>query len=235
VLAKGRDALRIVGIESLEWGVGAALADALESIGPEPILAPLAAVVQSIEARLVELVHEGVVMPLTDAVAEVQQLIDSLSVTPLLAGVEGVKDDLLGLVDAVRPEHVLSDVIDTFTDLRDTLHALDPLAPVRIAVETLRATVDTFVNEFAPSKLLASVVTVYDDLAALIGAFDVAGLLEPVLTALGELQRQIDGGMDEVIDALEKLEDACNSDGGPIPGLDLSVAASVDIGGGLGF
>jgi hypothetical protein len=180
-------------------------------------------------------VHEGIVVPLTDAVAEVQQLIDALGVTPLLAGIEGVKDDLLGLVDAVRPEHVLSDVIDTFDDLRDTLHALDPLAPVRIAVETLRATVDTFVDEFAPSKLLAPVVTVYDDLAALIGSFDVAGLLEPVLGALGELQRQIDGGMDEVIDALQKLKDACNSDGGPIPGLDLSVAASVDIGGGLGF
>jgi hypothetical protein len=235
VLAKGRDALRIVGIESLENGLGPALADALEQIGPEPVLAPFAAVVQSIEARLVELVHDGVVVPLTDAVAEVQQLIDSLSVTALLGGVEGVKDDLLGLVDAVRPEHVLSDVIGTFTGLRDTLHALDPLAPIRIAVETLRSTVDTFTREFAPSKLLEPVVTVYDDLAALIGAFDVAGLLEPVLTALGELQRQIDGGMDEVIDALEKLKDACNSEGGPIPGLDLSVAASVDIGGGLGF
>ena len=32
-------------------------------------------------------------------------------------------------------------------------------------------------HEFAPSVLLAPVVTVYDDLAALVGAFDVAGLL----------------------------------------------------------
>ena len=95
-----------------------------------------------------------------------------------------MKDDLLGLVDAVRPEHVLSDVIAHVHRPADTLHALDPLAPIRIAVETLRSTVDTFTHEFAPSKLLAPVVTVYDDLAALIGAFDVAGLLEPVLTAL---------------------------------------------------
>jgi hypothetical protein len=235
VLAKGRDALRIVGIESLDGGLGPALAGALEEIGPGPVLAPFAAVVQSLEARLVELVHEGIVVPLTGAVAEVQELVDALGVTSLLGGIEGVKEDLLGLVDAVRPEHVLSDVIGTFDELRDTLHALDPLAPVRIAVETLRSTVETFASEFAPSRLLAPVVAVYDDLASLIGAFDVAGLLEPVLTALGELQRQIDGGMDEVIDALEKLKSACSSDGGPIPGLDLSVAASVDLGGGLGL
>jgi hypothetical protein len=233
--AKGRDALHIVGIESLEEGLGPAFADALEEIGPEPILAPFAAVVHSLESRLEQLVHEGVVLPLTQSVAEVQELIDALSVDTLLGGVEGVRSDLLELVDAVRPTVVLADVIGTFDSLRSTLQALDPLAPVRIAVETLRSTVDTFINEFAPSSLLAPVVTVYGDLAALVGAFDVAGLLEPVLGALHDLERQIDAGMDEVIDALEKLKDACASDGGAIPGLDLSISASVDLGGGLGF
>ena len=51
-----------------------------------------------------------------------------------------------------------------------------------------------------------------------------------MLTALHELERQVDGGMDEVLDALEKLKSACSSSGGPIPGLDLGVSASVDVG-----
>jgi hypothetical protein len=233
--AKGREALRILGIDSLEHGLGPAFADALESIGPGPLLGPFAAVVQSLLGRLEEFVHDGVVAPLTDGVGQIQELTDALSVTGLLAGVDGVRSDLLGLVDAVRPENVLSEVLGTFDNLRTTLHDLDPLAPIRIAVDTLKSTVETFTREFAPSTLLAPVVTVYDDLAALVGAFDVEGLLEPVLTALHELERQIDGGMDEVIDALEKVKAACNSPGGPIPGLDLSVAASVDVGGALGL
>ena len=76
----------------------------------------------------------------------------------------------------------------------------------------------------------------YDDLAALIGAFDVAGLLEPVLDrARTSSSGRSTRGMDEVIDALAELKEACESDGGPIPGLDLSIAASVDVGGGLGL
>jgi hypothetical protein len=235
VLAKGLEALGILGIDSIEEGLGAAFADALEEIGPEPILAPFAAVVQSIEGRLTDLVHEGVVAPLAAGVGEVQELVDALSVTPLLEGIEGVKTDLLGLIDSVRPAVVLADVIAAFESLRATLRGLDPLGPLRIAVDTLRATVDLFTSEFAPSKLLAPVVVVYDDLAGLIGAFDVNGLLEPVLGALHDLERQIDAGLDQVIDALAKLKAACSSDGGVIPGLDLSISASVDVGGGLGF
>jgi hypothetical protein len=235
VLAKGRSALAILGVDSTEGGLGAALADALEEIGPEPILAPFAALLESIRTRLTELVHDGVVVPLTEGVGELQDLIDALSVTSLLGGIDGVRTDLLGLVDAVRPRVVLADVIGAFASVRATLAALDPLGPLRIAVETLRRTVEVFTAEFAPSRLLAPVVTVYDDLAALIGAFDVAGLLEPVLGALRDLGRQIDAGMDEVIDALERLQAACASDGGVIPGLDLSISASVDLGGGLGF
>ena len=38
-----------------------------------------------------------------------------------------------------------------------------------------------------------------------------------------------------MIDALERLQAACSSGGGLIPGLDLSVAGSVDVGGALGL
>jgi hypothetical protein len=234
-LAIGRRLLAVVGITEPAPNLGAALADALESIGPEPILAPFAAIVETTLGRLTQLVHDGVVAPLTSGVAELQALLDALSVQTLLGDIEGVRTDLLALVEGIRPATVLAGPITTFEDLRHTLATLDPLAPVRIAVATLRATADRFTAEFAPSVLLAPVIAVYDDIAALVGAFDVAGLLEPVLGALNDLDRQVDEGMDEVIDALERLKAACSSDGGPIPGLDLSVAVSVDVGGALGL
>src|SRR5262249_43511207 len=142
--AKAREALRIVGIDSLEHGLGPALADALESIGPGPLLGPFAAVVHSLLGRLEARVHHGVVVPLTDGVGQIRELVDALSVTGLLGGIQGVRSDLLGLVHDVRPENVLSEVLGTFDNLRTTLHNLDPLAPIRIAVETLKSTVETF-------------------------------------------------------------------------------------------
>ena len=51
----------------------------------------------------------------------------------------------------------------------------------------------------------------------------------------GESLAIIDRGIDEVIDALGNLQSACESEGGAIPGLDLSIAASVDVGGGFGL
>ena len=56
-----------------------------------------------------------------------------------------------------------------------------------------------------------------------------------MLAALDEIGRIVDRGIDEVIDALGSLKEACESEGGPIPGLDLSIAASVDVGGGFGL
>lgn len=235
VLDTGRRLLAVTGIEPPVGHPGTALANALEEIGPGPILAPFAAVVETTLNRLTALVHDGVVAPLTEGVAELQALVDALSVDTLLGGIEGVRTELLGLVDELRPTTVLEAPIATFENLRTTLATLDPLAPVRVAVETLRGTSDRFAAEFAPSVLLAPVIAVHHDVAGLVGAFDVAGLLDPVLAALGDIGRQLDDGMDEVIDALAELQAACSSDGGPIPGIDLSVAASVDLGGALGL
>ena len=119
--------------------------------------------------------------------------------------------------------------------LQTTLVGFDPLGPVTTVVNAMRAEVDAFTTELAPTALLAPVLTLYDELAGTIGAFDPNGLLEPVLGVLGALEQIIDRGIDEVIDSLAKLKAACESEGGAIPGLDLSVAASVDVGGGFGL
>jgi len=128
---------------------------------------------------------------------------------------------------------VLAGPIAAFTELRALLDGFDPLAPVQAAVDAIRALVTGFADELRPSTLLAPVVDVYERLVGLVGAFDLKALLEPIVASLHTIDGQIDHGMDGVIDALARLRDACESDGGPIPGLDLSVAASVDVSGGL--
>lgn len=232
---KARELAAFAGIDPAELvgpgGVRAAIASLAERLGPDAVLDVVRSIATRLTARVAALVHDGLVVPLTRVVTELTGLLDALSIDALLGDVASVRDRLTALVDGLRPTTVLAAPLAAFDGLRQTLQDFDPLAPVRAVVDGLRTEIDAFAHDFAPSTLLAPLLTLYDDLAQLIGDFDVAGLLEPVLTALAEIGRVVDHGMDGVIDALARLKAACAGDGGPIPGLDVSVAASVDLGG----
>ena len=235
LLDKARELAAFVGLDAAELGgpggLSLAVASLAERLGPEVLIGTLRSIVTRLGDRLAALVHDGLVAPLQRAVGEVAGLLDALSADSLLRDFIAVRDRLTALVEDLRPSTVLAAPLTAFSGLQHTLDTFDPLGAVRTVVDGLRAEIDGFAHDLAPSTLLAPLLTLYDDIAGAIGRFDVAGLLEPVLAALREIGRIIDGGMDEVIDALGHLKTACESGGGPIPGLDLSVAASVDVGG----
>jgi hypothetical protein len=235
LLDKARELAAFVGLDPAELtGPGSiriALAGLAERVGREALIGTARSVVEHLVAKLPALVHDGLIGPLQAVVSELTGLLDALSVDALLADLTAVRTRLVALVEGLRPSTVLAVPLAAFIDLQHTLDAFDPMGPVRAVVDGLRTEITEFARDLRPSTVLALVLTLYDDIAAAIGAFDVAGLLEPVLAALHAIGDIIDRGMDEVIDALAKLKVACESEGGPIPGLDLSVAASVDVGG----
>ena len=234
-LAKVRELGAFVGLDPAELaapnGVRVALAGLAERLGPEVLVGTVRAVTTRLAARLTDLVHQGLVVPLQSVLTELTGLLDALSVEALLADFTALRTRLVGIVDGLRPSVALAAPLAAFTGLQSALAAFDPMGPVRVVVDGLRAEIQTFARDLAPSTLLAPVLDLYDEIAAAIGTFDVAGLLDPVLTALREIGAVIDRGMDEVIDALARLKRACESEGGAIPGLDISVSASVEIGG----
>ena len=215
-------------------GLRLAVSGLAEQLGPAPLLGPLRAVADRLRLRATELLG-ATLAPLRQAIGTVDAILDGLSTAALVEGVEAVRDELTGLVDGVRPSVVLAEPLAALTALQATLATFDPLGPVRLVVEAMRAEVDAFAQDLAPTTLLAPVLAVYGELTALVGAFDVAGLIEPVLQVLDALAAIIDRGIDAVIDSLTSLKAACESEGGVIPGLDLSIAASVDVGGGFGL
>jgi len=235
LLGKARELAAFVGLDPAELGgpggLRLAVASLAERLGPEVLIGTLRSILTHLGDRLAALVHDGLVAPLQRAVGEVTGLLDALSADSLLRDFIAVRDRLTALVEGLRPSTVLAAPLAAFAGLQHTLGTFDPLGAVRTVTDGLRAEIDGFAHDLAPSALLAPLLTLYDDIAGAIGSFDVTGLLDPVLAALREIGRVIDGGMDEVIDALGRLKTACESDGGPIPGLDLSVAASVDVGG----
>lgn len=212
-----------------------ALADLLIAAGPEAVLGPFEAVITSLLDRAVDLVGDGLLGPLREGVTEIGDLVEQLSVDGLSGGLGELHQELVDMVDALRPRNALADPLALFDEMTTMLDDFDPFAPVQAVIDALRTLVTGFVADFSPTAVLAPVVTVYDQLAALIGGFDIADLLEPIITRLTAIGGDVDHGMDDVIDALVRLKEACESDGGPIPGLDLSIAASVDVGGGFGL
>ncbi len=184
---------------------------------------------------MTELVRDGLIAPLRGAIGELNGLLDALSVSALTQRFTDVRDHLTAVIEGLRPATVLAEPLAVFDAVKATLATFDPMGPARAAVDALKAEITSFAHDFAPTTVLAPVLTVYDDIAGGVNAFDVSGLLTPVLNALDEIGRIIDHGMDEVIDAIGELKSACESDGGPIPGLDLSLAASVDVGGSFGL
>lgn len=235
VLDKIHEVAAFIGVDAAQLtgpgGARLALVALAERVGPDPFIGTIRSVTTHLAARMTELVHGGFVAPLQGAVGELHGLLDALSVEALLSDVTAIRDRLTALVAGLRPSVVLAAPLAAFEGLVAALDTFDPMGPVRIVVDALRSEITAFATDLAPSTLLAPLLTLYDDLAGAIGAFDVAGLLAPILAALDEIGRIIDLGIDEVIDALASLKSACESEGGPIPGLDLSIAANVDVGG----
>ena len=235
VAAKMRSFLTAVGADPNTPDPRNALADLLISTGPDAVLGPIEAVASSLVTRLVDLVRDGLFAPFREGVTELQGVLGALTIDQLSGGVGALHQQLVDTVNGLRPTVALAEPLGLFDNVRHTLDAFDPFAPVQAVIDELRTLITGFVDDFTPTVVLAPVLTVYDQLAALIGGFDLAGLLEPVITRLQAIGGDIDRGMDKVIDALVRLKNACESDGGPIPGLDLSVAASVDVGGAFGL
>jgi hypothetical protein len=238
-LDKVRQLAAFVGIDpaTIDGAAGArvALAALAERLGPDSIIGTLGSVLTHLTDRALTIIRDGLLAPLRGVVAELIGLLDALSLEPLVGRFTEIRDRLTGIVGGLRPSAVLAGPIAAFDAIKDTLAAFDPMGPARAVVDGLKSEITAFATDLAPSRLLAPVLTVYDDIAAGIGAFDVAGLVEPVLNALHEIGRIIDQGIDAVIAALGSLKAACESEGGPIPGLDLSIAASVDVGGSFGL
>ena len=143
----------------------------------------------------------------------------------------GLRDDVVGMVDAIRPTTVLGEVLTALDQAKAALAAFDPLGPARAVVEAMHAAVDVLARDFAPTTLLGPALDLYDEVVGVIEGLNVATILQPVLDALAGLKGQLDTGMDQVIDALAHLKEACESDGGMIPGLDVAIDVDVDVGG----
>ena len=180
----------------------------MAQVTPSRILAPLSAAVASLKVKLAALVHDGFVAPLNDALATIKGALDALDISFIQKDLQALHDQIAADIDQLKPSVLLADVLNAFDETKATIAAFDPLAPVRTAIDAMKAAIDDVANHYRPTVLLAPVLDVYDDIVKALGTLDVHKLLDPVLKALDDIKTQLDDGLDGTAAALKQLQAA---------------------------
>jgi hypothetical protein len=223
---KVRELLAVLGLDSSGLSLRESLARLMEQLSPSQ-LNPLAAVVGALKTKLAAMVHDGLVAPLQEGVGELTDAFAAIDIGFLGDEISSIRGELAAKVDSVRPTHLLSEVLTAFGAAKTALAGFDPFAAVKEVVDELKEAIREFAEQFRPTRLLRPALDLYHELRSSLGALSVRDLLQPVLTALHGIEQQLEEGMDEVIDALEALNEACASDGGLLPDIGISVDAGI--------
>jgi hypothetical protein len=164
--------------------------------------------VNALKAKAAALAHDGVVVPLQGALADLNGLLGELDVGFVRTDLQAVHDQIAADIDAFRPSNVLAPIVASVEATQHTIAAFDPLGAVREAVEAMKAAVEEVGNDFRPTTIFAPILDSYEHVLAAAEGLDVRNLLKPILDALDEVKQQLDQGLDEAADALDHLQAA---------------------------
>jgi hypothetical protein len=179
-----------------------------QQVAPSRLLAPLSPAITSLKAKVATLVHEALVTPLADALTTVKGALDALDISFIRTSLQSLHDQIAADIHQLRPSVLLADMLNAFDETKATIAAFDPLAPVRTAINAMKAAIDNVANHYRPTILLAPVLDLYDEIVKALGTLDVHKLLDPILKALNDIKTQLDDGLDGTAAALKQLQAA---------------------------
>lgn len=228
--ARLRDALAAAGVDAARPDAGTALREMLLRLVVDArasgLTDALVALVEACRGKVLTAV-DTVVGAGLDAVDAVGDLVALLDLDPVVAELTALHEQVRGEVAALTPDALLGDAVADAQQVVDRLHDFDPLAPVRVVVDTALEAADRVFESVRPTAVFAPAVTLHARVVGLAAGLDVVTLLRPVLDALDAIGGQLDSGFDRTGDALTGLQASLPD---RVVENALDVAASVDIG-----
>jgi phage-related protein len=216
--------LRQLGIRSVDQGLGGILAEILQVATPERLAGVIVPVFTAIRGRA-EALLASVIDPLRAAIDEVLSLIRLIDLTKITQALDDVLNAGKAQIDSLNPVKLLEPSLAAFDQLKTDVLGFDPLAPVKQLVDTLKATIQRVLDKLDVERLLEPAAKLFDDLLTTLRSLDVDSLVSPLLDALHTLASDIKSGLDQLRDALDRLQAAIPSS----DGLALAGAISGDI------
>jgi hypothetical protein len=229
ILREFRDRLlQQAGLSIGQDGVAGLLRGILATITPARINAILDPIIAAVHGRAMTLLN-AVITPVKDAITHFTAAIDAIDLTPLRQSIDAIFNQMLAQIEALDPMKILGPTLDAFDRLKADLMAFDPLKDLRDLISALTGTATRVLGKLKAEELLASPIAIFDELGKALSAIDPKALLQPVLDELDNLAAQVASGLDEIAQAIERLQAALPAPGGGGVGGAISAAVSVSV------
>jgi DNA repair ATPase RecN len=200
----------------------------LGAITPARLAGILNPIIDAVHGRIANLL-DAVVTPIKTAIAHLDAAIDAIDLAPLRKAVDSVFQQVRAQIEALDPMKILAPVLNSFDALKGELMAFDPMKNLRDIINALTATADRVLDKLKGEALLADPIAIFDQIYKALSAIDPKALLQPVLDTLDNMAAQVSDGMDEVAQAIERLQAALPAPGSSGAGAVLSAAVSVSV------
>ncbi|KYG09179.1 hypothetical protein BE21_19325 [Sorangium cellulosum] len=186
----------------------------LTALRPSRVLTLVGPIIAALRDKIRAILVEGLLTPVRAGIGELSALVANLDISVFRIELTALFTQVKAELGAMRPSVVLGPIIAELEAFRDALAAFDPLDPVKVVIATLRASIEKLETALKPSILMAGLIGTYDDIMAMARGLDVRTLLEPILTALRDLEAQLDTGLGSTAGAFEHLQQVIGSIGG---------------------
>lgn len=162
----------------------------------------------AVRAKLADAVETAIRTPLHAAVTELDGLIGTLDVHPVVTDIEQLFAALHDPLAALRPSIALADLVTAIDGLVGDTPTWDPFKDVRGPLDQMKKDVAAAAQELRPTVLLAPVVATYTTVVQALQALDVRAIFDPALTALHDLEDQVETGLAAAESAFTGLQAA---------------------------
>lgn len=218
---------RVVGLDLAGGDLQGVLAPLLAALRPSRILTLFGPIVAALRDKIRSILVDGLITPIQTGVGEIKQLIDQLDISVFRTELTALFTQLQSDVEAFRPSVVLAPTLSALDDFKTHLASYDPLAPVRTVIAALRAAIDDLAAHVRPSLLLHGAIDTYQQIVELAGSLNVRTLLDPVISALTDIEHQLDTGLDGAAGALGHLQASLRDLGSGGGGASASLSGGV--------
>jgi hypothetical protein len=162
-----------------------------------------------------------VIDPLRSAIDEFVSLLRLIDLAKITESLTDVLNAGKAQILALDPVQLLAPTLTAFDTLKADVLAFDPVAPLRALVDALKATIARVLAKLSVERLLEPAGQIFDALLATLRQLDPNDVAEPLLAALHTLAGDIHGGLEQLRQALKRLQAAIPSTEG------LAIAGAV--------
>lgn len=211
--AKVRQLFAAVGLAEGELSVAGVINRLLAAAPPERLVGLVMPIFEALHRRAENLL-DAVIVPLRAATTDLRDLLAAVDLAPLVEAADGIVAQARAEIEALSPDHLLAEPLQSFADLRSAIVDHDPLDGISAILANLKELIARVLEKLDLEHLLEVPLEIYEHLFGEIRRLDPRGLLTPVFDQIDVIASQVDTGLADTVASFKRLQDALPAGGG---------------------